>query len=89
MNEVDQLLSRVAIKGASVLDGVDQVRSDVLLDNFGQEAVHRATAAGDQVHDLGAPGVPLKRPLDSVDLPADAAHPVQELLPIVDRVSHA
>jgi hypothetical protein len=89
MNEVDQLLGRVAIERASVLHRVDEVRSDVLLDDFGEEAVHRATAGGNQVHDLGAPGFPLQSPFDSVDLPADAAHPVQELLPFVDRVSHA
>ncbi|VTU25163.1 2-isopropylmalate synthase [Variovorax sp. PBL-E5] len=88
MDEIDELVGGIAIECAAVLDRIDQVGSDVVFDNLGQQTVHCPAAGGDQVHDLGAAHSALQPALDGIDLTADAAHPVQKLLLLVDGVAH-
>ena len=77
VDDVDQLLSGVLVKGAAMFVGIDEVGTDVFLDDLGEQAVHRAATGRDQVHDFGAPCFTLQGALDSVDLTADTADAVQ------------
>jgi hypothetical protein len=62
--------------------------ADVVLDDFGHQAGHRAARAGEQVHDLFAAGLAVEGTLDGLDLTADAADAGQELLLFTDGVGH-
>src|ERR1035441_1291632 len=88
VDDVDQLVGGVLVKGVAMFFRIDEVGTDVFLDDLGEQAVHRAATGRDQVHDFGAPCFTLQGALDSVDLTTDTADPVQQLLLFVDRVGH-
>jgi hypothetical protein len=57
---------------------VDQVHPDVVFDYFRHQASDRTPRTSDQLQDLSAAQSLVKCPLDSLDLPANATHPVQQ-----------
>jgi hypothetical protein len=73
----------------SVFLGVNQMRTDVIFDDFRHQAGHGAARAGDQMHDAFASRLAVQRALDRFDLSADAPDAAQKLLFFPDRVNHA
>jgi hypothetical protein len=61
----------------------------MILDDLGHQTGRGPSHAGDEMHDLFAPGLALERPLDGFDLPSDTAHARQQLLFIADSMCHA
>jgi len=66
--------------------GIDHVKSDVALNDFGHQAIYGTPASGDRVQNVRAVGAFFKRSLDSFDLPLDAPNPIQELVLIANDV---
>src|SRR5258705_11441442 len=60
----------------------------MVLDHFRHQAGDRAPNPDDLVHDLVAAGLTREDTLERLDLPADAAHPGQQLVLLADRVCH-
>jgi len=58
-----------------MLVGVDEMRPNVILDDFGHQTGHCAARTGDQVHHLFATRLAVERALNCFDLAPDAAHP--------------
>ncbi|MBB5407466.1 hypothetical protein HDG34_001398 [Paraburkholderia sp. HC6.4b] len=86
MNDFDELVSRAA--GRLFVDfGIDEMRADMLLEHYRQQAIHRAATTGYLLQDVDASTLFLKRPLDGFDLPLDAADPVEKLLFLTNGVA--
>ena len=68
--------------------GVDQMRSDVVLDDLGHQTRHRSARAGDEVKDLVAARFCVQRPFDRLDLTADPADAGQKLVFLANGVGH-
>lgn len=66
--------------------GIDHVKSDMTLHDLGHQPVYRAPARRDRVQDVRALGAFLQGSFDGVNLPLDAANPVEELVLIADNV---
>jgi hypothetical protein len=64
------------------------VLPDVVFDYFRHQASDRTPRTSDQLQDLSAAQSLVKCPLDSLDLPANATHPVQQLGFLSDGVGH-
>ena len=62
--------------------------ADVVLDHFGHQAGDAAANARDHMHDALAFGLLAQRPLDRLDLAADAADPGEQLFLFSDRMCH-
>jgi hypothetical protein len=77
VNDLDQLRRSLGVERLRILGGVDEMSADVILDHLHQQAVDRATAPGDLMHDLRATSFAVEGALNGFDLPANAAHPVQ------------
>ncbi len=58
------------------------------LDYFRHQGIHRATARGDGVQDLGALGFLIERAFDGFHLPLYAPDAIQQFLFLFDRVGH-
>ncbi len=82
------MLGRLAIERAGVLLLIDQMVAHMFLDHLAHQSRHGAARGGNQMHDLFAPRLAVKRPLDRLDLPANAADARQKLLFFMDRVGH-
>jgi hypothetical protein len=67
---------------------IDDVKSDVALYNLRHQPIDRAAASGDRVQNMRAFGAFLERSFDSVDLPLDAANPIQELVLVSNDMCH-
>ena len=62
--------------------------ADVVVQHFNHEAVHGATSGGDELQDVGAGTLSIERALDGLDLPADPANPLHQLVFAAKRVGH-
>src|SRR2546430_9327338 len=88
IHDVDQLIRGRGARLTSARPARHEVLADVILDDFRQQAAHGAAARGQQLHDLAAIRVPVERPLDRLELSAQAAQPVDQLGPVADGVRH-
>jgi hypothetical protein len=88
MHDLDQLRRRLGIERLRILGRIDQMSADVILDHLHQQAVDRATATGNLMHDLRAACLAIERALNGFDLAANAAYPVQKLLLVANDVAH-
>jgi hypothetical protein len=57
-------------------------------DHFPHQSVDRAPGRRDELQHIGAADFLVERPLDGLDLPANAAHTVQELGFLSDGMGH-
>ena len=67
---------------------VDHVLADVVLDDLGDEAVHRTAAGGGLLQHAGALGLFVDCALEGFELAADAAKAIEELGLLGRDVSH-
>ena len=58
-------------------------------DQFLHQPADRAAHGGDKLERGGAIGLAQQLPFDVGDLPGDAANPVQQLLPVCNKMSHS
>ncbi len=61
----------------------------MILDDFSHQTGHSAANARDQVEDLFAASLTIKRSLDCLDLAPDAADTGEQLLLFPDSMGHA
>jgi hypothetical protein len=54
VNDLDQLCCRLGVERLRILGWIDQMGADVILDHLHQQAVDRATATGDLMHEQSA-----------------------------------
>src|SRR5579862_40915 len=85
---VEQFVGGFLLVARALMVGVGHVHEDVILDNLGHETVDRAARGGQEPHHLAASLVRFERAFERVDLAAQAADPVQELLLAFDDVCH-
>ncbi|CAG9268140.1 hypothetical protein PUN4_550184 [Paraburkholderia unamae] len=87
VDNFDQLL----FPAAMIVVGfrVDEMGADMVLEHHGEQAVHRAAAARDELQHIHAAAFILKRALDGLDLSLDAAHPVKQFLFVANGVAHS
>ena len=71
-----------------MLIGIDQMRAHMIFDNLGHEARHGTACAGDQVHDLIAPGLALECALYALHLASQSTHAGQQLFLFSNCVTH-
>src|SRR5579864_978388 len=88
MDDPDQLLCSVRPRIIARRLRVDNVLADMVLDDLGDQPVERAAAGRDLLQHGGAAGILLEGAFDGVELAADAANPVEQLLPLLLRMSH-
>src|SRR5215470_15457989 len=89
VDDVYQLIRGLALERPGMTGAVHEVRSDMVLDDLCEQPIDGAPATRDQVHNLRAARLPLERPLDCLDLSADAAHAMQQFLLVANGVAHA
>jgi hypothetical protein len=85
---VDQLFGGAARFGLGLQCGINQMHADMIFDHFAHQTVDCTPGSGDELQDVGTADFLVKRPLDSLDLPANAPHAVQELGLLSDSVGH-
>src|SRR6202023_1998600 len=78
----------VGVERAVILLGVDEMGADMVLDHLGHQAGDAAANAGDHMHDALAFGLFVQRPLDRLDLAADASDPGEQLFLFSDGMCH-
>src|ERR1700688_502911 len=88
VDDFDELIRRIGVERARIPLGVDEVGADVVLDHFGHQAGDAAANAGDHMHDALAFGFFVQRPLDRLDLAANAADPGEQLFLFSDGMCH-
>lgn len=76
-DEIDKVLGEFG--GDLLLGAVDEVKTDVVFEHLGHEAVDAAANRGQQHQLVAAVGVALQRALDGVQLPAHLADSLEEL----------
>jgi hypothetical protein len=74
LHRFDQFFGAAAAFG--VAHGIDDVKPNMVLDNFGHETAHGAARRDDQMQHRGAALFLFERALDSFDLAAHAPGPV-------------
>jgi hypothetical protein len=78
VNDADQFLG--GARRRTFAFRFDDLLADVVFDDLGNEAIHRATTGGGLLQQLNARRVLLKdRPLQGIDLPADATKSLYQL----------
>ena len=87
-DDFEQLLGGFCVQRVGVLLGIDEMCAHVGLDDYGHQTAHSPPHAGDQVHDLFAASLAIERPLNSLDLPPNAAYARKELLLFTDSMAH-
>ena len=88
-HDIEQLPRGVPVERAGMFLVINKMCQDVVLDHLGHQPGHGAARGGDEMHDLLAARLALQRPLDSLDLPANAPDAGEEFLFFVDGVGHA
>ena len=88
MDDLDQFLGRLGMRIPGTSLWVHHMLADVALDDLGDEAVKSTAARGCLLEHRGAGRFLLQRTLDRVELPADAANPIQKLLLVFKCMSH-
>src|ERR1700674_6048597 len=89
LHDVDEFVRGVGARLTGMRSARHEVLTDVILDDFRQQAAHGAAACGQQLHDPAAIRVLIQRPLDRLDLPTQAAEPIDELGLPANRTRHA
>src|SRR5208337_743483 len=87
-DNIKELLRRFGVQRVRMPVGVDEMRPNVILDDFGHQTGHCAARTGDQVHHLFATRLAVELALNCFDLAPDAAHPRQQLVFLANRMSH-
>jgi hypothetical protein len=87
LNDIDQFLGAPGARTALMI-GIDDVHPNMILDDFGHQAVHCAARGDDEMEDVGASFFFLDRALERLHLTEDAAHSVEQLGFFFDGVSH-
>jgi hypothetical protein len=88
-DDIEQLLGGLCVEHPGVFVRVNQVRTNVVLGDFGHQPGHSAPNACDQVHNLLATRLALQCPLDRLDLALHATHARQQLLLFSNGPGHA
>jgi hypothetical protein len=83
VDNLEELLAGLDIGGCARKMG-----PDVVLYNLGQQAIHRAAAAGNALQYVGTTDFLFQRALDCLDLTSNAADPIQQLGFFTDRMAH-
>jgi len=86
LDDVDQLLGGHGALRGGVMVGIDDVKADVTFDDLRHQGVNGSAASCDRVQDLRAFGALRERLFNGVDLPANPADAVQELVPVSNDV---
>jgi hypothetical protein len=84
-----KLLRRFFIEGIWVLFSIDEMAAHMIFNDFSHKACHRTARAGNQMQDLIAAGLAIQRAFNRLNLPSNSTNPPQELLFLVDCVTHA
>ena len=87
-DDPEQLVGRLGVQRARMLLGIDEMRSDVLLNHFRHQSGGRSAHASDLVHDLFATRFSLERTLNCLHLATDTADPSQKSLLFMDGMCH-
>jgi hypothetical protein len=77
VDDVDQFLSRDDARVIAWRSRVEHVLADVILDHFGDEAIEGTPTGGCLLQHAGALEIGLDRPLDGIDLTAQAFEAIQ------------
>src|ERR1700686_3243420 len=88
LHDVDEFVCRLGARLTGTRSASHEVLTDVILDDFRQQAAHGAAARGQQLHDPAAIRILIQRPLDRLDLPTQAAEPIDELGLLANGVCH-
>ena len=87
-DDPEQLVGGLGVQRARMLLGIDEMRSDVLLNHFRHQSGDRSAHASDLVHDLFATRFSLERTLNCLHLATDTADPSQKSLLFMDGMCH-
>src|SRR5580700_7598920 len=88
LHDVDEFVRGLGARLTGMRSASDEVLTDVILDDFRQQAAHGAAACRQQLHDPAAIRILIQRPLDRLDLPTQAAEPIDELGLLANSVCH-
>ena len=86
-DDFEQLLGGLCVQRLGMLAGIDEMCAHVILYDHRHQTAHSPPYPGDQVHNLFAASLVIEHPLDSLDLPSDAADPCKELLLFTDGMA--
>src|ERR1700724_513533 len=89
LHDVDEFVGGLGARLTGTRSARHEVLADVILDDFRQQAAHGAAARGQQLHDPAAIRILVQCPLDRLDLPTQAAEPIDELGSVANGVCHA
>src|ERR1700732_3584550 len=89
LHDVDEFVRGLGAWLTAMRSARHEVLTDVILDDFRQQAAHGAAACGQQLHDPAAIRILVQCPLDRLDLPTQAAEPIDELGSVANGVCHA
>lgn len=87
-DNVDELFGRTGSRLLASRVGVDQVSSNVILKHDCQQAIHGAAATRDLLQNLAALSLAFQCSRDGINLPFDAANPVEKLLLLANCMTH-
>ena len=80
LNNFDQLLSAFGPLRVVLTRRIHYVQPDVVRDDLGHQAVHRAARRNDKLKDLGTALFLVERAFNCLDLTSYSPHPRQQLL---------
>jgi hypothetical protein len=80
LNNFDQLLSALGPLLVALTRWIHYVQPDVVCDDLGHQAVHRAARRNYKLKDLGTTLFLVKRAFNRLDLPSYPPHPRPQLL---------
>src|SRR6476469_7784003 len=87
-HEIDQLIGGLRPFGFSFDGGIGHVEANVILEDFGHEAVQRAACRRERLQHGAAIAFCLEEFLHAVELTANALHAVEELCALANGVRH-
>ena len=87
-NNIKQLLGCIHIERVGIFFAVDEVRPDMILDDFGHQPRDRTAHSCEQVHHFFAFGFTLKSTFDRFDLAPHTADTSQKSLFFTDSMDH-
>lgn len=87
-DDVDELAARFLLGAGRPATRIEDVESDVALDELGHQAIDRAATGRERLKDASAFMLVVERALDGFHLTADPPDPVQELGLVPYRVRH-
>lgn len=87
-HHIDQLLRALCAFTVGLVRRIDNVQPDVIFQQLGCQAVHRATYGGHELENVGTVDLRIQRPLNRLDLPLDAPDAGQKLRFLFDGVGY-